>query len=64
MNRKGQGEEIIVYAAIFVILFILGGIVGVLFLPPFSGRFYISGLIFGVFGTGAGAVLIKIIINR
>lgn len=63
MNKKGQ-QEILAYAIIFLILFIIGGVIGVLFLPPFPGRFYISGLIFGIFGTGAGAVLIKIIVNR
>lgn len=63
INKKGQ-NEIFRYAVTFIILFIIGGIIGVIFLPHFPGRFYISGLIFGIFGTGAGAVLIKIIFNR
>lgn len=33
MNKKSQGEEIVVYAVIFVILFIIGGFVGVISLP-------------------------------
>lgn len=64
MNKKSQGEEIVVYAVIFVILFIIGGFVGVISLPEFSGRFFISGLIFAIFGTGAGAFIIKVIFRR
>ena len=64
MNKKGQGAEIVVYAVVFVILFFIGGLIGVMSLPKFEGRFFISGLIFSIFGTGAGAFVIKVIFNR
>jgi len=62
MNKKGQ--EIIWFAIVFLVLFFIGGILGSLSLPEFSGRFYISGLLFAIFGTGAGALIIKVILNR
>ena len=61
MNKNAQGGEIIVYAIVFVVLFFIGGIIGSFSLPEFSGRFYISGLVFSIFGTGAGFVIIKLI---
>ncbi len=64
MNKKGQGEEIVVYAVVFLGLFFIGGIIGSLSLSEFSGRFFISGLIFAIFGTGAGAFIIKIILHK
>ena len=64
MNKKGQGEEIAVYAVVFLILFFIGGIIGSLSLPEFSGRFFISGLILAIFGTGAGVFIIKVIFHR
>lgn len=64
MNKKGEAEEIIIYAGAFLILFFIGGSVGVLSLPEFYGRFFISGLIVGVFGTGAGAIIIKVILQK
>jgi hypothetical protein len=64
MNKKAESGEIIIYAILFVILFFVGGIIGSLSLPEFPGRFYISGLIFSAFGTGAGVFVIKLICNR
>lgn len=64
MNKKGQGEEIIVYGFVFLVLFLIGGFIGYLSLPEFSGRFFISGLIIGIFGTGAGAFIIRLIVHR
>lgn len=52
--------EIIIFAGVFVALFIIGGTIGCASLPPFQGRFYISGFLFAVFGTGAGYLIIKI----
>lgn len=63
MNKKGQGE-IVLFAVVFVILFFVGGIAGVASLPQFPGRFFISGLLVGAFGTGAGAFVIKVIFHR
>ena len=63
MNNKGQGE-IVLFALVFVALFFIGGIAGVASLPEFPGRFFISGLIIGAFGTGAGAFIIKVIFHR
>ncbi len=63
MNKKGQGE-IVLFALVFVALFFIGGIAGVASLPEFSGRFYLSGLVLGAFGTGAGAFIIKIILHH
>jgi hypothetical protein len=52
-------EEIIVYAIVFVVLFLIGGAIGCASLPPFEGRFYISGLVFAIFATGAGTLILK-----
>ena len=40
------------------------GIIGVFSLPEFSGRFFISGLVFGVFATGAGTIVLKLVLNH
>jgi len=64
MNKKAQGEEIVVYGAVFLILFFIGGFIGVLSLPEFPGRFFISGLVLGIFGTGAGALIINVIFHH
>lgn len=63
MNKKGQGE-IIIFATVFIVLFFIFGVLGTIFLPEFPGRFFISGFLGAVFGTGAGALIIKIIMNR
>ena len=63
-NKKAQGEEIVVYAAVFVILFFIGGVIGSFSFPEFPGKFFICGLVLGAFGTGAGAFIIKIILHR
>ena len=44
---------------IFVVLFIIGGLVGVSSLPEFEGRFFITGIIVAIFGTGAGNLKLK-----
>jgi hypothetical protein len=64
MNKKAQGEEIIVYAVVFLILFFIGGVIGSLSFPAFAGRFFISGLLLGAFGTGAGVIILKIVMHR
>jgi hypothetical protein len=56
-NKRGE-LNLLGQAILFVILFIIGGIIGVLALPEFVGRFYISGLIFSIFGLGFGNVII------
>ena len=56
-------EGILVYGLVFVVLVIIGGIIGSISLPPFDGRFYISGIVFAIFGTGAGTLLLKGRIN-
>jgi hypothetical protein len=57
MNKKGQ--NMLGQAIIFTGLFFLGGIIGIITLPSFSGRFFISGLIF----SGGGMGLIKFVFN-
>lgn len=52
-------EGIIVYAVVFVVLFLIGGTLGAASFPPFEGRFYISGLVFAIFATGAGTLIFK-----
>ena len=64
INKKAQGGEILAYAIVFVALFFIGGIIGSLSLPAFEGRFYISGLIFSIFGTGAGVFIFKLVLHR
>ena len=64
MNKKGQGEEIVVYAVVFLVLFFIGGFIGSLSLPEFPGRFFISGLAMGAFGTGAGVFIIKVVFHH
>jgi len=59
-----DGEEIIIYAVVFIGLFLLGGSIGVACLPPFPGRFFFSGFLLAVFGTGAGSLIINARINR
>ena len=59
-----DAETIVIYAIVFVVLFLVGGLVGVASLPIFPGRFYVSGLIIGVFGTGAGTLVLNIFAGR
>lgn len=54
----------IVYAFIFVITFIIGVFMGHLLLPEFTGRDFISGLVFAIFATGAGTLVIQTIIHK
>jgi len=54
-----DSEAIISYGAVFIALFIFGGFIGALSLPSFEGRFFISGLVFAIFGTGAGTLIVK-----
>ena len=44
---------------VFLGLVIIGGIIGYQSLPPFDGRFYISGIVFAIFGTGAGTLILR-----
>ena len=64
MNKKGQELNVLGYALVFIVTFFIGGIIGSFSLPQFSGRFFISGLVFGVFATGAGTIVLKVIFNR
>jgi len=64
MNKKGQGEEIIIYAVVFLVLFFIGGIIGLLSLPEFPGRFFFSGLSISVFGIGAGFVVLNVVLRH
>ncbi|MFC1723379.1 hypothetical protein ACFL0V_04520 [Nanoarchaeota archaeon] len=52
-------ETIIVFAVVFLVLFFVGGIIGIVALPEFPGRFFISGFLISVFGTGAGSLILK-----
>jgi len=64
MNKKGQEINVLGYALVFLVMFFIGGIIGAFSLPEFSGRFFVSGLVFGVFATGAGTVVLKLVFNR
>ena len=64
MNKKGQELNVLGYALVFLVMFIIGGIIGISSLPEFSGRFFVSGLIFGAFATGAGSMVLKFVFNR
>jgi hypothetical protein len=64
MNKKAQGGEILAFAIVFVVLFFIFGIIGSLSLPDFPGKFFISGMVGAIFGTGAGALVIRVIMNR
>jgi len=57
-------EAAIIFAVVFIILFFLGGLVGLFSLPSFPGRFYLSGLVLAIFGTGAGALIVKVVFYR
>ena len=64
MNKRAYELNILGYAIVFVVTFFIGGIIGSLSLPEFPGRFFISGIVFGAFATGAGSVIIKYVIHR
>lgn len=64
MNKKGQELNVLGYALVFLVMFMIGGIIGVFSLPEFSGRFFVSGLVFGVFATGAGTIVLKLVFNH
>ena len=57
MNKKGQ--NLLGQAIIFVSLFFVGGIISLFALPEFTGRFFISGLIFAVLGIGVGKIVLN-----
>lgn len=57
-------EEIIIYAVVFMVLFFIGGLLGVASLPEFAGRFFISGFLTAIFGTGAGTLFIKAVVRN
>ncbi len=61
---SGDIEYLITFAAVFVALFFIGGIAGAYCFPQVPGIFYIAGLLFAIFGTGAGSLIIKIIWGR
>ena len=52
------------YAVIFIITFFIGGIIGYICFPYHPGVFFIAGIIFGAFATGAGRLIINLILNR
>jgi hypothetical protein len=56
-------EGILGYGIVFLGLVIIGGIIGSLSLPLFEGRFYISGIVLAIFGTGAGTLILSGRIN-
>jgi len=57
-------EDILGYALVFLIMFFIGGFIGYLSWPQIPGIFYIAGLIFAAFATGAGTIIIKAVLNR
>ena len=58
MNHKGQ--NLLGNAIIFVVLFFLGGIIGFFSFPAFTGRFFISGLLFASLGIGVGNIVLHL----
>jgi len=61
--KKAQ-LNILGFALVFVVTFLIGGIIGVASLPEFPGRFFISGLVFGAFATGAGSIIFKYVAHH
>jgi uncharacterized membrane protein (UPF0136 family) len=57
-------SKIVEYAIVFFIMFLIGGTIGYFSFPEIPGIFYIAGLIFGAFATGAGSIIINLVINR
>lgn len=57
-------SKTITYAIVFVVLFFIGAIIGQFALPDFPGKFFIAGLVFGIFGTGAGTLIFNVIMHR
>lgn len=62
MNTRVE-TNVLAYAIVFVVTFFIGGIIGALSLPEFPGRFYVSGIVFGAFATGAGSIIINKILK-
>lgn len=52
------------FAVIFMLLFFVGVSLGVISLPEFLCRFFVSGLVFGAFGTGAGTFILGFVFRR
>jgi hypothetical protein len=55
--------DIVLYGIVFLVLFFIGGIIGSASLPSFDGRFFISGIVVAIFGTGAGTLILRGRIN-
>jgi len=54
MVKMNKGEM----AILFLFIFLIGGLIGTLSLPEFSGRFFISGFVIAVFALGFGRLII------
>ena len=51
----------VIYAFVFLFLFIIGGVIGLLTLSGIPYSFWISGFLIAVFGTGAGTLIISLV---
>lgn len=51
--------SVVEYAVVFIGCFLFGGIIGQFALPDFPGKFFISGLVFAIFATGAGFLFLS-----
>lgn len=52
--------NVLSYALVFLVMFFIGGTIGYFCFPQIPGIFFIAGLVFAAFATGAG----KLVINR
>ena len=46
---------------VFFVMFILGGSIGMVSMPDFPGRFFITGLLFAIFSTYSGIYLNSVV---
>jgi len=56
--------DVLEYAIVFLIMFFIGGAIGYISFPQIQGIFFIAGLIFAIFATGAGRLIIYLIFRR
>lgn len=56
-----KSQAVLINALVFLALLVVGGMIGYLSLPAFQGRFFVSGMLVAIFGTGAGFLILKVL---
>lgn len=52
--------HVVLYAVVFLVLFVIGGLLGAAMLPlPAGIGFRVGGIAVGAFGTGAGTLVLR-----